>query len=520
MPVTELQSPTSEMVLLTPNQENPPPIIGVNNHAGKACGNDDRNKRGESADSNDSRVQMKKRLGLLEGVAIILGIIFGSGIFISPKGVIQQVETVGTSLIIWILCGLLSMIGALCYAELGTSIPQSGGDYAYILEAYGSLPAFLYLWDAMMIFVPTTNAIMGLTFASYVLQPFFDADCEIPTAAKQLLAAATICFLTYLNSSYMKVTTKMQNIIMFTKIAALVLIIIIGLAWMCMGHVENFSDAFANTETDPGKLSVAFYSGIFSYAGWNYLNFMTEELRDPYKNLPRAIYISLPLVTIIYVLANMSYLAVLTASEMIASDAIAVTFGDKILGAWSLIIPLMVAISAFGGLSVHIMTSSRMCFVGARNGHMPAVLSHISVKKFTPVPSLVFLCILSIIMLLCSDVYVLITYCSIVESFFIMLSVSAVLYFRYTRPNLERPIKVALWIPVVFVLICAFLVVVPIYVAPYEVGMGVLITVVGIPFYYVGVVWQSKPKWLLNTTTYLTYMCQKIFESAKEEKED
>lgn len=150
MPV-ELQSPTSEMVLLTPNQETAPPIGSSSKTQGN--GVEDHDKRGESVESNDSRVQMKKRLGLLEGVAIILGIIFGSGIFISPKGVIQQVETVGTSLIIWILCGLLSMIGALCYAELGTSIPQSGGDYAYILEAYGSLPAFLYLWDAMMIFV-------------------------------------------------------------------------------------------------------------------------------------------------------------------------------------------------------------------------------------------------------------------------------------------------------------------------------------------------------------------------------
>lgn len=165
---------------------------------------------------------------------------------------------------------------------------------------------------------------MGLTFASYVLEPFFGGACHIPKEALQLLAAITICFLTYLNSYYMKVTTKMQNVIMFTKIAALVLIIIVGLVWMFMGNVENFERPFENTETDPGKLSVAFYSGIFSYAGWNYLNFMTEELRDPYRNLPRAIYISLPLVTGIYVLANMAYLAVLSPSEMIASNAIAV----------------------------------------------------------------------------------------------------------------------------------------------------------------------------------------------------
>lgn len=101
----------------------------------------------------EEHIQLKKQLGLLEGVAIILGIILGSGIFISPKGVIQEVEAVGTSLLVWIICGLLSMIGSLCYAELGTCIPKSGGDYIYIFEAFGSLPAFLYLWDAMIIFV-------------------------------------------------------------------------------------------------------------------------------------------------------------------------------------------------------------------------------------------------------------------------------------------------------------------------------------------------------------------------------
>jgi L-type amino acid transporter 5 len=216
------------------------------------------------------------------------------------------------------------MIGALCYAELGTCVPKSGGDYIYINEAFGGLPSFLYLWDANLIFVPSTNAIMGLTFASYVLQPFYSQDCEIPKLALQLLAAFTICGLTYLNSVDVKTTTKMQNVIMFTKIAALVIIILVGCYWLLLGNTSHFDNAFENTETDPGKIAVAFYSGIFSYAGWNYLNFMTEELRDPYKNLPRAIYISLPLVTAIYVLANVAYLAVLTPQEMIASNAIAV----------------------------------------------------------------------------------------------------------------------------------------------------------------------------------------------------
>ncbi|KAL1491276.1 hypothetical protein ABEB36_011895 [Hypothenemus hampei] len=273
--------------------------------------------------NGENKVKMKKHMGLLEGVAIILGIIFGSGIFISPRGVIQEVDSVGGALVLWTLCGLLSMVGALCYAELGTCIPKSGGDYTYINEAYGSLPSFLYLWAANMIFVPTTNSIMGLTFAKYVIQPFFP-ECDMPDLGVRLVAAAVICFLTFLNSYNVKATMKLQNIFMFCKVGALVLIVLIGIVWMSLGHMENLENAFAHTTHNPGKIAKAFYSGIFSYSGWNYLNFMTEELQNPFVNLPRAIYISLPLVTSIYVLANMAYMSVLTPEAIASTDAIAV----------------------------------------------------------------------------------------------------------------------------------------------------------------------------------------------------
>ena len=122
--------------------------------------------------SPQQQVALKKQLGLINGVAIIVGIIVGSGIFVSPRGVLQEAGSVGFSLIVWILCGVLSTIGALCYAELGTSIPESGGDYAYIKSGFGSMLSFVYLWLNVIILKPAAQAIISLTFAYYLIGTF------------------------------------------------------------------------------------------------------------------------------------------------------------------------------------------------------------------------------------------------------------------------------------------------------------------------------------------------------------
>ncbi|XP_015924444.1 large neutral amino acids transporter small subunit 2 isoform X3 [Parasteatoda tepidariorum] len=475
--------------------------------------------RGAIGTGGGGGIELQKKLGLLNGIAIIVGIIVGSGIFVSPRGVLQDTGSIGLALIVWTLCGLLSTIGALCYAELGTAIPKSGGDYAYIFESFGPVPAFLFLWVALVIIVPAGNAITALTFANYILEPLFPA-CLPPPFAVRLLAALVICLLTYINCRNVEWATRVQDVFTFAKVAALIIIIIAGAYHMCMGRSHNFDNAFQGTRTEPGYIALSFYSGLFSYAGWNFLNFVTEELKDPFKNLPRAIYISLPLVTVIYVLANVAYFAVLTPDEVLSSNAVAVTFGEKVLGVMSWIMPFSVALSTFGGLNGNIFASARLFFVGAREGHLPSFLSMINLNYLTPAPSLVFLCILSLAYLSTTEVYVLINYTAFVEALFVTLSVSGMVWLRYKQPDLERPIKVNILLPITFLIVCAFLVTFPFYVSPWETGMGIAITLTGIPVYLITISWRKKPVLYQNAIGKITALVQKVLLSVPEEKYD
>ncbi|KAG0726336.1 Y+L amino acid transporter 2 [Chionoecetes opilio] len=160
----------------------------------------------------EGNFKLKKELGLWDGVGIIVGIIIGSGIFVSPKGVLQFSGSMGMALIVWAVSGLLSLVGALCYAELGTLIPRSGGDYAYIYEVFGPLPAFLFLWVTLLVILPTSNTVMALTFATYIIKPAFPNCDTLPEIPVKLLAAVVICFLTWLNCANVKWAKMVQSV--------------------------------------------------------------------------------------------------------------------------------------------------------------------------------------------------------------------------------------------------------------------------------------------------------------------
>ncbi len=153
----------------------------------------------QQMEREDGRINLKPKLGLMNGITVIVGCIIGSGIFVSPRGVLENTGSVGLSLIVWTLCGLYSMIGSYCFAELGTSILRSGADYAYIYEAFGPFLAFLRLWVEALVVRPCTTAIVALTFSYYITEPLFPT-CEQPQVALQLMAALCIgMYKVYLN---------------------------------------------------------------------------------------------------------------------------------------------------------------------------------------------------------------------------------------------------------------------------------------------------------------------------------
>ncbi|XP_031177277.1 b(0,+)-type amino acid transporter 1 isoform X2 [Sander lucioperca] len=418
------------------------------------------------ADKEPEALKMKREIGLIGGVSLVAGTMIGSGIFMSPQFVLAYVGSPGASMVIWALSGVVAMFAVLSYTELGTVISESGGEFIYILRIYGSCPAFFAAITFILVVKPFSIAAMAISIAEYSLAPFY-TGCLPPQLAVKCAAAVAILVVAIVNILNVRIAVKVQVVFLVAKVLALAFIVIGGIVELIQSSrvlVENLKveNAFKGTQYSLSTVGMAFYQGLWSYAGWYNLNYVTEELKRPEVNLPRAVVIAISLVTGLYLLVNVSYLTVMTPKELMSSSAVAVTWGNKVLGSWGWIMSVAAALSAFGSLNGTFFSGGRVCFVAAREGHMPDILAMAHVHRLTPSPALIFTTVVSLLVLIPGDFQSIVNFFSFTAWFFYAITLSGLLYLKIKKPELPRSYRVPIVLPIVVLMAAIFLVLAPI----------------------------------------------------------
>ncbi|KAK7500336.1 hypothetical protein BaRGS_00008559 [Batillaria attramentaria] len=506
-----------------------------------------------TASSASKAVHLKKRLGLAGGTALIVGTMIGSGIFISPKGVLAGSGSIGLSLIVWAGCGLISLFACLRQMTVnmsvqarrslgppthllpdpkpspcakvanvpwcmpsGTLITKSGAEYIYLKEAgeeslpdqLAPIPAFLFAWVSIFILKPALFGVIALSFGIYSLEPFF-GSCEVPDILVKIIAILCMCIVAFVNCYSVKLANKVQIVFTVAKLLAIIMIVVGGAIKLGQGNTEYILEGFEDTKQDVSTIALAFYDGLWAYDGWNNLNYATEELQNPFVNLPRAIMIGIPLVTVCYLLTNISYLTVMSKETLLQSPAVAATWGAEVLGPASIIIPIAVALSTFGAANGSCFSGCRLAYVAARERHLPEVLSYVHIKNYTPLPSVIFTTLVAIALIIPGNIFSLIDFFSFTAWLFYGATMACVLILRKTRPNDPRPYRVPTIIPIIMLFISVYLVVAPIVSNPrIEFLYATLFILSGMIFYVPFIAYRLQLTFLNPVITFIQCVLQ------------
>jgi APA family basic amino acid/polyamine antiporter len=453
---------------------------------------------------SEERPQLIRGLNLADATSLVIGIIIGTGIFLKTSVMTQQLGTPGRVMLAWVAAGLLSLAGALAYAELGAMMPKAGGEYVYLRAAYGDFPAFLFGWMRFVVGSTGSIAALGAGFAIFfttllhintpwVTHTFrvFGNDFPWQFGWAQIVAVLMIALFSLINCAGVVFGGRVQTVLTFAKVAGIA-VIIAGVFLLAPG--VSWSELSANLRTPNLTLVQAFgaamLAALWAYDGWNNMPMSAGEIRDPQRNVPRALIYGMAVVLAVYGLTNLAYFHALPVSDIAAATSenpVATKAVATFMGAGgTMFVTIAIMISITGALNGSILTGARVQYAMAQDGLFPKSMGRLSEKSRAPVSSLVWQGVVSCLLALMGTFDQLTNYAVFAMWIFYILTTSSVFVLRRKMPDAERPYKTIGYpvTPVIFILVGVWLLVNTLQTSPVEAGMGLLLISLGVPVYF------------------------------------
>ncbi len=422
---------------------------------------------------------LKRQLGFWDSVAIIIGIVIGVGIFRVPAEIAKYLEHPALILSAWAAGGVISILGVLCYAELSSCYPQTGGTYVYLREAYGKLTAFLFGWMEIAVLRAGSMAGVAYVFAAYMKNMF-----EFGPGTEKIIAVLAIVFFTLVNISGLRYGTGVQNVLSTLKV--LTLLGISAAIFLNAGSSMNVEAAPVSRTSPWIAFAPALIPVLWTYGGWHESTFMSGEFRDTHSALPKSLITSVLLITALYLCINSAYLMMMNADTMAQSKSIASDIFMNLFGrTGQVVISLAVLISASGALNSYILTGARVPFAVA--GDLPRIawLGRIHLKYDTPVSSFIFNAAWAALLVLWGNFEDLLFFTGFAKWLFFFLAGISVFILRKKAGGGDGYQMIGYpWVPVIFSLISAALFITTLYHAPRASLFGGLLLFAGFPVYF------------------------------------
>lgn len=431
---------------------------------------------------------LPRTLGVRDLTLLVIGNVIGSGIFLVPSAVLRESGSVQVALWAWLGGGLLSLFGALAYAELGAMDQSSGGLYAFIRDAFGRFPAFLYGWTLFFGIGAGTIATLAVAAAGYMGQ-----FAPLEPWHRQAIAVGLIAIMAVINVRGTREGVSVQNLGTIIKVAAIVVLSVILLA---RGNPAEAAPTTAPALVTPPSMFVAtgaaMISVLWAYEGWQYVTFTAGEALQPQRDLPRAIVLGAVLLIGIYLLANVAYLAALGPERMAASERVASEAAAAVLGPWAgSAIALAIIVSMYSAAHATVITAPRVYYTMGADGSFFPKLAEVHPRFGTPAFAIASSCVWAAVLAVTGTFEQLLTYVVFVGWIFYGLGGAAVIVMRRKRPQAHRPFRVPGYpiTPVLFVLAAATLVGNTVIAEPRISAYGIVIVLAGAPAYWL---WRRR----------------------------